>query len=560
MRPLSNLLSKQKHILLSVLLIAIFITIVLTIKAPVKQTFEYDIDEGFELIKSALFLNGFSLYKEISNDQPPLFTLILSHWFRLFGPSVYHARILILIFSGILLWAFYGIIKNQWGGFCAFVAVVFLLLSTAYLRLSASLMIGTAALSFAMLSIYFLMLYRKSPLKRFLVLSGIFLGLSSQIKFFTVFVMPLIGLEIIRGRKQNNRFASILLWLFSFLIVFASITIVFFHFNFHAITQQLLHPHLKKIDVLGCDFSLIWRMILADYDITLLALIGIILLAKQKKYEFFFPVSCLMLTLVILFVYRPVWYHYYLPVSIFLSWLAAISFSGFFHTHLRGRWFTGKNAYSVFLRWVTAAVMILIILRLPGKYCRMRKSVWEGSGHEEHRVVELLSKYRKDTHWIFTDRPIFAFYANILVPPELALITEKRKFIDDLSQHYLIDKLEKYKPELILLTELKYCGSQVISYIEKNYYKIYHSRFSSPVWFLDSDIWAVKRMWIAKRIEFTMGEWLAYPNWAILRDCFTNKGWRERFNALAHPTFEQEIKLYMRSDMAKSLRLSGGLP
>lgn len=505
MRPLSNLLSKQKHILLPILVIAIFITIVLTIKAPIKQTFEYDIDEGFELIKSSLFLNGFSLYKEISNDQPPLFTLILSHWFRLFGPSVYHARILILIFSGILLWAFYGIIKNQWGGFCAFVAVVFLLLSTAYLRLSASIMIGTAALSFAMLSIYFLMLYRKSPLKRFLVLSGIFLSLSLLTKLFTIFILPLIVLEIIQVKRRGHAIFPVFLWLGGSLTVILPIFMLFFHLNFHMVMQELIQPHLNKLNLPGCNFLIIWRMILTDYDTALLALIGIILLVRQKRWDSFFPVLCLALTLVILLIHRPVWYHYYLPVSIPLNWLAAISFSGFFHTHLRRRWFTGKNAYSVFLRWVTAAVMILTILRLPGKYCRIRKSVWEGSGHEEHRVVELLSKYRKDTRWIFTDRPIFAFYANILVPPELALITEKRKFTDDLSQHYLIDKLEKYKPKLILLNKFKYLGPQVTSYIERNYHKVYQTTIQNRI---PVRAWVPRRIyWVPKFIRFSNRIW-----------------------------------------------------
>ena len=306
-------------------------------------------------------------------------------------------------------------------------------------------------------------------------------------------------------------------------------------------------------------------MILTDYDTALLALIGIILLLRQRRYGSFFPLWCLALTLFILLIYRPVWYHYYLPVSVTLSWLAAIGFSKFFHLDLRQGWFARKNKsiLDIFLRWITAVIIILAILRLPGKYRRMHQSVWGETTVEECKAVELLSKYREHTHWIFTDRPIFAFYANILVPPELVLITWKRKFTEPLEQSYLIDMLQKYKPELILLTELKYSGPQVISYIEKNYYKVYDAKFSSPVWFLNSNIWDIKRMWIAKRIEFTLRMWLANPNWAIIRNCFTDKAWRDRFNAirgptLGGPTFEREIKLYMRNDIAKSLELRAG--
>lgn len=92
---------------------------------------------------------------------------------------------------------------------------------------------------------------------------------------------------------------------------------------------------------------------------------------------------------------------------------------------------------------------------------------------EEHQVVELLLKYKKDIHWIFIDRPIFAFYANILIPPELVLTTEKRSFTDNLAQNYLIDKLRKYKPEMIILNELKYFSPSAISYIKDNYTLLY---------------------------------------------------------------------------------------
>ena len=74
---------------------------------------------------------------------------------------------------------------------------------------------------------------------------------------------------------------------------------------------------------------------------------------------------------------------------------------------------------------------------------------------------------------MFTDRPIFAFYANMLVPPELDIITEKRDFTENITQDYCINKLQEYRPELILLNDLKYYGPKVLSYIKGNYINIY---------------------------------------------------------------------------------------
>ncbi len=103
----------RNKILLFFFFLAAMYIIINIIKPPLSQTFEYIPDEGFNLMKSSLFLKGYLLYKEIWSDQPPLFTVILSYWLKLFGLSVYHGRILILIFSTILLWAFYQIIKIQ---------------------------------------------------------------------------------------------------------------------------------------------------------------------------------------------------------------------------------------------------------------------------------------------------------------------------------------------------------------------------------------------------------------------------------------------------------------
>ncbi|MCD6093578.1 MAG: glycosyltransferase family 39 protein [Candidatus Omnitrophica bacterium] len=325
-----NFSTKFKSILIPLLFVVLFIGIILIIKLPISQVFEYDLDEGYNVIKSLLFLNGFSLYREIWSDQPPLFTLVLSYCFKLFGPSVHHGRLLILIFSGIFLWAFYQTIKNLWGSFCAFTAVVFLILSAGYLRLSVSIMIGIPALALAMLSIYYATLYKKSYLKHLLILSGIFIALSLQTKFFTAFLIPIIVLEIVYAKKPF--LFPLLLWFGSFLVAYFAIAIRFFHFDFSLMFNQLLLPHLRQITITGPNFSVLWEMILADYDIALLALMGIVLLIRQKKWQLFFPVWWLAIILITLMIWKPIWEHYYPLISIPMCWLAAIGVSELFRS------------------------------------------------------------------------------------------------------------------------------------------------------------------------------------------------------------------------------------
>jgi len=72
---------------------------------PFRATFEMDLDEGVNLMKGMLVVRGYTLYSQIWSDQPPLFTHMLAVLFRLVGFEVNAARVMVLILSGVLLWA-----------------------------------------------------------------------------------------------------------------------------------------------------------------------------------------------------------------------------------------------------------------------------------------------------------------------------------------------------------------------------------------------------------------------------------------------------------------------
>ncbi len=485
MKKILSFFAKQKYLLLLITFFIIFIYRLISI-TPIKETFEYNRDEGTVLTNASLLLNGFSQYKEIWYDQPPLFPVILSYWFKLFGSSVYLARILVLIFSFLLLSAFYFTLKIREGRFCAFMAVIFLLLSSSYLLISVSVMRGIPALSLAMLSILFLTLYEKFYLKRFLILSGIFMALSLQTKLSGFFFIPIIILEILQVKRQklekpSHYLSPELLWIMTLLFVFLSINLLFFHLNFQIFIQQLFLPHLTKIPLLENNFLILCRMLLSDYDIALLALISIVLIVKQRKRESFFPLIWLATITIILLRHKPIWYHYYPLISIPVCWLGAITFAKFFSKNNLNKRINQIN----FFHLIILLLIILTIFKLPSKYQRSQKSLWGQTSAQEHQVLDVLSKYKKNTRWIFTDRAIFAYYLDIFIPPELVLISSKRILTDKLEPDYLINKLKKYKPELILLTgyleTFPDYYPKIMPYIEKNYTRIYKDEFLSPM-------------------------------------------------------------------------------
>lgn len=67
------------------LLPSFFLVVFVLLKTPFLREFQFDNDEGINLMKALLFERGFSLYDEIWSDQPPVFTVLLAWWFKIFG-------------------------------------------------------------------------------------------------------------------------------------------------------------------------------------------------------------------------------------------------------------------------------------------------------------------------------------------------------------------------------------------------------------------------------------------------------------------------------------------
>ncbi len=347
------------------------------------------------------------------------------------------------------------------------------------------------------------------------------MALSLHCKLICAFLIPITVFEIIRTERLNLRdqaeinrpFIPLLLWFSGFFAAYIGILLIFFHSDFSLISQQLIYPHFKRLKLPEYGFSVILRLILTDYDIALLGLMGIILLICRKKWQQFFPILWLGAALICLAIYRPIWDHYYLLISIPMCWLAAIAFSQFF-IDMRNKSRIGKpKRQDSFFHLLTAVIIIITIIRLPTKFSSMYRSVAMGTNPHEKQAVDLLLKYKPRARWIFTDRPIFAFYAGMLVPPELAVISNKRNFADKTSQDYCIDKLEKYKPEIILLNELQYFSPRIISYIQKNYFKVYQASFYQRTlnrYFYDLSLgWRPEPLgsYLPKRMQIITDKW-----------------------------------------------------
>jgi 4-amino-4-deoxy-L-arabinose transferase-like glycosyltransferase len=467
---------KLKNILLQLSIILLFISLVIAMRfEPMTQTFQLDYDEGFNLMKAVLYSKGFSLYSQIWNDQPPFFTVILSKWINLFGHSIFAARLLILLFSAILIWCFYQIVFFELGNLPAIVATFLLFTSWLYIRLSISVMIGIPSLALAMLSIYFLYRYKQTSYKFYLILSGGCLALSLQTKLFTVFLIPLIGLQILDFRsrtkeiKTNKLFLlkTICLWLISLVLVYSLLAALYQQFWNQ---EQLLLTHLKQPPDLKKEnfhnLQYLNYMIHQDYDYIFLAGIGIWAIISQKQKKGLLPLTWLVTATFILLKHQPIWYHYYPLLAIPICWLAA------YGVDLLYKLFS-QNIYKKFKiisikKFVLPASLIVILIGL----IIITPPNPRGSVPKNLELMQVIIKYKIFTNWVFTDNPMYAFYNDLIVPPEIAVMSYKRINSGDLTFTEMLAILNKYHPEQLILTrwttQIK-SDKNIMDYINNNY-------------------------------------------------------------------------------------------
>lgn len=482
--------SKYKRFICFYLLIpAVFISFSVYFM-HIRQVFQFDPDEGIELMKASLYSEGFSLYTQIWNDQPPLFTVLLSYCFEWLGKSVFTARIVILGFATLLLWSFSQIVRTFSGVIPALISMLLLMVSSNFLVLSVSVMFGLPSMALAMFSLYMLILYRQQPRLYWVFPSGFIFGLSLQTKLFTIFLIPvfiylLIG--SVRERYDKTLVQSLvpsLCWLSALLGTFVAIGLVCHSLSFEQLIQANLGENVRTAAVKKeSNVEIIFQMFLQDPDFLLLGATGIVMLARKRLTQHGFPLVWLVVAILTLLYQKPIWWHYYLLVSIPLTWLSAYGVQLAVDYFCRQNWLANiKLSFNrPTLGHLAAIFLVLSIIAIPIKltYAQLANHKLIQEMPKDAEVVNQLLKYQKQTHWVFTDLPMYTFCAGLKVPPEIAVFSNKRLKSGNLTIDNLFSVLKKYKPEQIVLGRFPDVQAQLSEYINRYYLKLYQNQVAS---------------------------------------------------------------------------------
>ena len=475
-----NPLWNQSKQLLLPILIALIFFIFTFFYFPFREKLQFDTDEGLNLMRSMLVALGYPMYSEVSSDQPPLFNHILALLFRIGGPDVYRARLLVLLFSTLLVWAGAQFLQLTSGKLAAILFLPLIVMVPRYLNLSVAVMIGVPSIALAVVSMLFVTLWHQKRNNLWLILSALLLALSVLVKLFTAFVAPifLAGItfsEYLNWRNENPSWRILqpaLLWSASFIGFGALLGLLMVGFQN---AWLIVFPPLAapSEDVFQSGHFSINLHLQSALPLLLLGLLGVGITLYRRKWLMLYPLAWASLAYAMLSFYAPVFYHHQLLITIPIAMIAAAGVgegvSSLLHLKQPSdlvRVQTGLGMAAL-LGFIGVSV---VYGRVLDKDLLNRPSIGSSALQAtagKLRILNLMNEYADQTHWIVTDVPMFAFRVARPVPPILATFSSKRLATGSLTEEDILKAMRDYQPEQVLMARFEIPALE--AYLEENY-------------------------------------------------------------------------------------------
>ena len=248
-----------------------------------------------------------------------------------------------------------------------------------------------------------------------------------------------------------------------------------------------------------------------DWPIASFAVVGLFLGLVQRRWAVVFPTLYFATSFLAHAWHRPWWDYYYLHLSIPMAWLGALGMQWTWDTLTRpaavgsapapgavaralagnptadaneaadqgaeataggrgrppehpGRMRSPESAslrrrlWEFWPGWKPAGLIAAFsfclagfLVELPERYERETACLRVKASPTEEKILAQLKERRADTRWLYTDRPIWSAHANILIPPELVILTLKRIAAKDITHAEFLRLLYHYRPEQIVL-------------------------------------------------------------------------------------------------------------
>ena len=467
------------EILLPILIALLFLAFTFSYY-PFREKLQFDTDEGLNLMRSMLVEMGHPLYSETSSDQPPLFTQILALVFRAVGFNVNAARMLVLLFSTLLVWAGAQFLQLSWGKLSAIAFLPVAIMVPRYLDLSVAVMIGVPSIALALVSVLFGAIWHLSRRDIWLVLSGCMLALSMLIKLFTGFLAPILlaGITLAafteaRGEKFSwTTLRPAVIWSLSLAALGLVLGLLLVG---PANLPSILLPHLNApsqeyFQTQGFGMN---AHLQEAVPLLVLSLLGVILAVYRRNWLALYPLAWAGLAYLLFTIYSPVFYHHQLLITIPAAILAAGAVGEGILTLLGVRGAGGflrlesllAVAAVIGFGWVVVQYAPVLDRELMNRPRLTDFNLRATPG--KLKVLRTMDTYIDQTHWIMTDMPMYAFRVGRPVPPDLATFSQKRLSTSSLTEEDILAAMREYQPEQVLIARFQIPALE--EYVQERY-------------------------------------------------------------------------------------------
>lgn len=446
---------------------------------PFGQKLQFDTDEGLNLMRSMLVSLGYPLYSQVSSDQPPLFTHLLAFQFRLDEPDVYRARLLVLLFSTLLVWSGAQFLQLTSGNLAAILFLPLVILAPRYLNLSVAVMIGLPSIALAVTSMLFVAVWHQKRSNGWLVLSASMLALSVLIKLFTGFVAPifLAGITLSEYLDKRPELSWKLLrpaFLWSACFIGLGVVLVLSMVGFQNLWLILFPPlSAPSLQVFQSEFFSMNTHLRAAVPLLLLGCLGTAMTIYRRKWLRLYPFAWAVVAYGLFSVYSPVFYHHQLLITVPMAMMAAAGIGD----GISSLWSLRRPSDLARFQTVLGIIILAGFIWTSTMYAReldrellnsprVRNAELEATAGKL-KVLNLLNEHVDQTNWIVTDVPMFAFRVNRPVPPVLATFSSKRLATGSLTEEDIMDAMREYQPEQVVMSRFKIPVLE--EYLEEHY-------------------------------------------------------------------------------------------
>jgi hypothetical protein len=432
---------------------AIFVAAMLALY-PLRSRYQFDPDEGYNLAKALLVRDGYPLYAQIYSDQPPLLTYLLA---PLVGAGrVVPARLLLLSFSGALLFFVVDTLRGFGHRRAAVAAAILLVAARNYLVLSVSVMVGLPAIALACGSAWGLGRWSRTRKTRWLVLSAAFLALSMATKLFTAFLVPVFAAWVFFSAvSAPERTAAPTRWRSASLaaILWLATTAVSVALCLGALVppgcwHELYETHVGARHLgfaVGLPLSTVLRM---DAGLYLLAALGTVHAIRRRAWPLilFSVWSCA--GAVVIATHSPVWFHHSLLVAV-----PACIPAGFAIEELSKRASWSGVEGRLLQALAVASLVTGTVVRWHDRDLDALGPDKDEPNRERMEFVVALMKSAQPTAVVVTNEQMAAYRAGFEVPPSLAVTSNKRVWSGALSAGQVAGEILRRKPEQVVIVE-----------------------------------------------------------------------------------------------------------